>query len=175
MIEEEGEYILPVRFDDTPVPGLPSDIIYECARKYTPAELATMIASKLGVHPFAGKASQVPPPRMTSATGEVAFDYGSYNGRYVIGSGVLGFETRWSSASDTSVHVYNDPPSINGVALASGSTSDLTGREGRVAGLHFSVSDTIRRPNRRTAQHGGLLRRPSSARNQERQAWRRQR
>ena len=123
MIEEEDEYILPVRFDGTRVPGLPTDIIYECARKHTPAQLATMIANKLGVQPFAGKASQIPPPRMTSPTGEVVFDYSSYNGRYVIGSGVLEFETKWSSASDTRIHVYNDPPSINGVALASGCTS----------------------------------------------------
>ena len=123
MIEEKDEYILPVRFDDTRVPGLPTDVIYECARKHTPAQLATMIANKLGVQPFAGKASQVPPPRMTSPTGEVVFDYSSYNGRYVIGFGVLEFETKWSSASDTRIHVYNDPPSINGVGLACGCRS----------------------------------------------------
>ena len=28
MIQEDGEYVLPVRFDDTPVPGLPDDVIY---------------------------------------------------------------------------------------------------------------------------------------------------
>ena len=123
MIKEEGEYILPVRFDDTRVPGLPSDIIYECAQKRTPAQLGTMIAQKLGVQPFDGKASEVPPPRMTSPTGEVVFDYSSFNGRYVIGSGVLEFETKWSSAIDTGIHVYNDPPSINGVALVRGYTS----------------------------------------------------
>ena len=61
MIEEKDEYILPVRFDDTRVPGLPTDVVYECARKHTPAQLATMIANKLGVQPFAGQASQVPP------------------------------------------------------------------------------------------------------------------
>ena len=118
MIEEKEEYILPVRFDDARVPGLPTDIIYECAQKHTPAQLATMIADKLGVQSFAGKASQVPPPRMTSSTGEVVFDYSSFNGHYVIGSGVLEFETMWTKASDTSIHVYNDPKSINGVALA---------------------------------------------------------
>ena len=123
MIEEKEEYILPVRFDDTRVPGLPTDVIYECARKHTPAQLATMIANKLGAQPFADKASHVPPPRMTSPTGEVVFDYSSYNGRYIISSGVLEFETKWSSASDTRIHVYNDPPSINGVALAFGCRS----------------------------------------------------
>ena len=123
MIRERREYILPVRFDDADVPGLPADIIYLSAHDYTSAQLATMIAEKLGVQPFAGKASQVPPPRMTSPTGEVVFDYSNFNGRYVVGSGVLEFETKWSSASATSIHVYNDPPSINGVALARGCTS----------------------------------------------------
>ena len=123
MIEEKDEYILPVRFDDTRVRGLPTDVIYLSACEYKPAQLATMIGNKLGVQPFAGKASQVPPPRMTSPTGEVVFDYGSYNGRYVIGSGVLEFETKWSSGSDTRIRVYNDPPSINGVALACGCRS----------------------------------------------------
>ena len=122
MIKAKDEYILPVRFDDTRVPGLPTDIIYECAQERTPAQLATMIARKLGVQPFVGKASQVPPPRMTSPTGEVVFDYSSFNGCYVIGSGVLEFETMWTKASDTSIHIYNDPRSINGVALARGCT-----------------------------------------------------
>ena len=123
MIEEQREYILPVRFDDTPVPGLPTDIIYQNASEFTPAQLAAMIADKLSVRPFAGKASEVPPPRMTSPTGEVVFDYSSYNGRYVIGAGVLEFETQWSKASDTSIYVLNDRPSINGVALARGCDS----------------------------------------------------
>lgn len=120
MIHEQGQYILPVRFDDTPVPGLPEDVIYERASDYTPAQLSSMIAKKLGIRPFDGKASKAPPPRMTSLTGEVVFDYSSHNGRYIIGSEVLEFETKWSKASDTTIHVYNDPPSINGVALAAG-------------------------------------------------------
>ena len=117
MIEEKSEYVLPVRFDDTQVPGLPEDVIFLYANQFTPAELSVLVAEKLGVRPFAGKASDVPPPMMTSLTGEVAFDYSSYNGRYVIGSGVLEFETMWSKASDTLIYICNDPPSINGVAL----------------------------------------------------------
>ena len=66
MIHEQGEYILPVRFDDTPVPGLPTDVIYERGSEHTPAQLSAMIANKLGIWPFDGKASQVPPPSMTS-------------------------------------------------------------------------------------------------------------
>ena len=117
MIQEDREYILPVRFDDTRVPGLPADIQYLKADQYTPAALAAMIAEKLGIRAFTGKASSVPPPRMSSLTGEPVFDYGNYNGRYVIGSGKLEFETKWTKASNTSIHVYDDAPSINGVAL----------------------------------------------------------
>ena len=32
MIQEQREYILPVRFDDSDVPGLPADTIYLSAR-----------------------------------------------------------------------------------------------------------------------------------------------
>ena len=115
--KESKEYVLPVRFDDTPVPGLTEDVMCLQANDCSPAELATIIAQKLGVKPFEGKASDVPSPRMTSLVGEVVFDYSNHNGRYVIGRGTLEFETRWSKASNSSIHVYNDPPSINGIAL----------------------------------------------------------
>ncbi len=122
-VGEKSEYVLPVRFDGTPVPGLPDSIKYEQADSHSPAELAAMIAEKLGINRFGGKASDVPPPRMTSPTGEAVFDYSSHNGRYLIGRGPLEFETRWSKAGDTSIHIYNDPLSINGVALARGCAS----------------------------------------------------
>ena len=121
--QERSNYVLPVRFDETPVPGLPTSIRYELAEKHGPEELAAMIAEKIGIRRFEGKASDVPPPRMTSPTGEAVFDYSNHNGRYVIGRGSLEFETKWSKASDTEIHVYNDPPSINGVAIAKGCMS----------------------------------------------------
>ena len=117
-VQEPGEYLLPVRFDDTPVPGLPDSVHYLQAKEYSSAELATVIAQKLGVRPFERKASDVPAPRMTSLVGEAVFDYSAHDGRYVIGRRTLEFETKWSKASNLSIHVYNDPPSINGVALA---------------------------------------------------------
>ena len=116
-IQEPREYVLPVRFDDTSVPGLPDSVFYLQAKDHSPAELAAFIAKKLGVKPFAGKASQVPPPRMTSLVGEAVFDYSNHEGRYVIGRGLMEFETKWSKASNDSIHVYNDPSSINGVAV----------------------------------------------------------
>ena len=117
-VQERRDFVLPVRFDDTDVPGLPSTVIYQSALAKSPSEIAAMICEKIGLRPFAGKADAVPPPRMTSPTGEAAFDYSSHNGRYVIGRGRLEFETNWTKASDTSIHLYNDPPSIRGVALA---------------------------------------------------------
>ena len=117
-VREPREYLLPVRFDDTPVPGLPDSIHYLQANEYSPTELAVMIAQKLGRDPFEGKASDVPAPRMTSLVGEAVFDYSNHDGRYVIGRGSREFETKWSKVSNASIHVYNDPPSINGVALA---------------------------------------------------------
>ena len=108
---------MPVRFDGTPVPGLPDDVRYVQAKDHSPAELAAMIAQKLGVRLFEGKASDVPPPRMTSLAGEVVFDYSNHNGRYVIGRDTLEFETRWGKASNSSIYVYNEPLSINGIAL----------------------------------------------------------
>ena len=122
-VQEESEYFLPVRFDCTSVPGLPDSIKYERADAHTPEELAAMVAEKLGVKRFAGKASDAPPPRMTSQIGEVVFDYGSHNGHYIIGREQLEFETSWNKASNRSIHVCNDPSSINGVAVAKGCRS----------------------------------------------------
>ena len=124
-VEERGEYVLPVRFDDSEVPGLSKDLVYLRAENLSPAELAAMITEKLGIKPFQGKASDVAPPRMTSLSGEAVFNYASYNGRYIIGHGELEFETKWSKASNTSIHVVNDPSSINGVALGRRDWSDI--------------------------------------------------
>lgn len=123
QMKDEAEYILPVRFDDTAVPGLPDTIQYLSAGRYTPAALAVEIANKVGVGPTSGKASDVPPPTSGAMSGEVTFDYGAFNGRYVIGTDATAFETQWSKGSDTSIHLYNDPQSIHGIAVARGATA----------------------------------------------------
>lgn len=56
-------------------------------------------------------------------SGRATFDYSNNNGLYMIGEGDLAFETKWSKASDTSIHLYSDPPSITSVAIAVGATS----------------------------------------------------
>ena len=125
-VQERREFVLPIRFDDTPVPGLPSDVMYLLAENYTPAELASMIAEKLGIMPFAGKASDVPPHRMTSLVGKAAFNYSNHNGRYVIGRETLEFETKWNKADNVSIHVYNAPDSIYGIALGPKEWTDIS-------------------------------------------------
>lgn len=147
MIQEHREYVLPLRFDDTPVPGLPDSTIYERAEEHTPAQLAAFIAQKLGIRAFQGKASDVPPPRMVSLVGEVVFDYSRYNHRYIIGTGTAEFETEWSKADDTSIYIYNDPPSINGVAVPRGFTSIAQVRQAAVLDYTSRV---------RTVQRGGI-------------------
>ena len=46
-IEEEGEYILPVRFDDTELPGLRPTLGYIDLRKYAPETLIDFIVEKV--------------------------------------------------------------------------------------------------------------------------------
>ncbi len=47
-LEENEEYVLPVRFDDTELPGLRPTVSYLDGRRLTPLELAQMIVEKLG-------------------------------------------------------------------------------------------------------------------------------
>lgn len=81
-------------------------------------------------------------------TGTITFDYSNNNGRYVIGQEELLFETAWSKASDTSIHIYKDPPSIDSLAIASGVAhiKDLKS----VSGLDFSSRS-------RTPQEGDVV------------------
>ena len=47
-IEESHEYILPARFDDTPIPGLLDTVSYIDLRQESPEALSELIAKKLG-------------------------------------------------------------------------------------------------------------------------------
>jgi hypothetical protein len=50
-LEEESEYILPARFDDTDLDGLPPTIGYLDLRQYAPATLVDFLLEKLGLSP----------------------------------------------------------------------------------------------------------------------------
>jgi TIR domain len=47
-LKEKQEYILPARFDDTPIPGLPDTVHYVDLRNTTPRQLADLAVVKLG-------------------------------------------------------------------------------------------------------------------------------
>lgn len=80
----------------------------------------------LGVNPFTEKPKFIAPvisfgpERYVSPalSGKITFDYTNNNGRFVLGAGEMAFETAWSNGSNTSIFVYNDPPSIKTVAIA---------------------------------------------------------
>ena len=120
---ERKEYVLPVRLDETVLDGLLPSIAYLDLRQQTPAEVGISICQKLGVGSPGGKADHVPSPWSPLESGTVSFDYSNHNGRYRIGKEPYLFETMWSKASDISIHCYNDPPSIRGVAVAPIGTS----------------------------------------------------
>jgi len=52
--------------------------------------------------------------------GTANFDYSNNNGLYIIGNNEMLFETKWSKASNTSIHAYNDPGTIKSIAIADG-------------------------------------------------------
>jgi hypothetical protein len=55
--------------------------------------------------------------------GRITFDYSTHNGICPVGGGDALFETKWSSGNRDSIHIYNDPPSIDAVAVAAYATS----------------------------------------------------
>lgn len=116
-LTEDGEYILPARFDDTELQGVLSTTAYIDLRERTPTELSVLVCKKLGRAPFSTKANQVPPPKSAADNGEIAFDYSSHDGKYLIGIEPFEFETIWSKASGDSIHCYTDTPSVRGVAV----------------------------------------------------------
>lgn len=58
-LKAKGEYILPARFDETPIPGLPDTVHYIDLRNVGPKELAVLAITKLGKH----ERSNYLPPR----------------------------------------------------------------------------------------------------------------
>jgi formylglycine-generating enzyme required for sulfatase activity len=82
------------------------------------------VARTLVEHPAKTPAKDIPLNKLDyhnpALSGQVNFDYFNNNGRFSIGRDELLFETQWSKASDSSIHLYSDPPSIAGVAEAPG-------------------------------------------------------
>ena len=122
---QSGSVVLPLRFDDTPIPeGLPAGIDSRHADDYALTRIVKDIGNTLfGQLTQGANAGTGQSPQLTSLTGEAVWlDY-DHGEQLVIGRDGLKFETRWSKCNATSIHVYNDAPSIEGVALAKGYTS----------------------------------------------------
>jgi len=115
---ENREYLLPARFDDTSIEGVLDTTGYIDLRQHSPAQVCGLLCEKLGRRILTQKADRVPSPRSPATSGVVAFDHTSHNGVFRVGDEQLLFETKWSPASSSSVHCYNDMPSVRGVALA---------------------------------------------------------
>jgi ppGpp synthetase/RelA/SpoT-type nucleotidyltranferase len=64
------------------------------------------------------------PPSYVSydPAGVISFDYSNNNGRFLVGKDDFAFETVWSTASNSSIHAYNDGTNIRTIALANGAT-----------------------------------------------------
>jgi len=61
----------------------------------------------------------------TPFSGKISFNYSNNNGIFSIGSGIFLFQTKWSKASNTSVHAYNDLPSIDKIALVNKNINEI--------------------------------------------------
>lgn len=93
------------------------------------------------INPFVSFAPEryVSPAR----SGKAVFDYSNNSGSYVFGAGDMAFETKWSTAGKTAIHVYNEGRSIRTVAVAWGihEINDIQDA------TQFDGSSRVRTPN----------------------------
>ena len=132
--------VIVLGFDDTPVPAeLPPVIDCRGADDYALTHVAKNIIEEAFGYSSRREDGNLPrSPQLTSLAGEAVWLNYDQGDQFVIGHGERTFETRWSKCNAASIHVYNDAPSIEGVALASGYTAieqiidarflDFTGR-----------------------------------------------
>ncbi|MDY0832470.1 toll/interleukin-1 receptor domain-containing protein [Pseudomonas sp. SED1] len=118
-ITSRQKYVMPVRFDDTKIPGIPNTFGYLSASENSPEQLAVKICKALGISERV-KANEISPPYSKSAQGTITFNHTDHDGRFLIGEDEWQFEIATSGASNDGIYIYNDPPSINGVAIAEG-------------------------------------------------------
>jgi len=80
----------------------------------------------LGTNPF-GETIVCHAPNLSSRperyvspplSGTVTFDPSDNDGRYVLGSGDMRFNTRWSVCGQTAIYVYADEPNVRTIAIA---------------------------------------------------------
>ncbi len=117
---QESAAVRVLRLDDTPVPdGLGKVEDYRNADDHTWTRFARALGTELNRD--GSKGGQ--PSRLTSLTGETIWSNYVHGGTLVIGRDNLTFETSWSKCGRDRIFVYNDEPTLAGVALADGYTS----------------------------------------------------
>jgi diaminohydroxyphosphoribosylaminopyrimidine deaminase / 5-amino-6-(5-phosphoribosylamino)uracil reductase len=75
---------------------------------------------------------------------EAAFNFTRNDGVYTIGHGHLLFETRWSNASNDSIHVYRDRTNLRGVGIARGAKSFTEVRDASA----YDMSSRVQTPHK---------------------------
>jgi roadblock/LC7 domain-containing protein len=145
-VQERREYVLPARFDDTPLPGLLSDMVTMDVRGRSPEQFAAMIADKLAelgvivsMSPTGLQATVPAPPRWAAPAPVPP----SHLARTLIGhfdrvSGVAYSPDGGllaTSSDDNTARVW-DP--VTGKRLRKLTGHILTGQLGAVAGVAFS-------------------------------------
>ena len=75
--------------------------------------------------------------------GIVTFDYSNNNGKYFIGEAELMFELSFSKSSDYNIQLYNDPKSIESVAIVNDTDNIKSIKDAR----NYDTSSRVRRPN----------------------------
>lgn len=167
MQDVTAERILPVIRDNNLVPLLPTflgarvyiDFRDDQAYEVKYGELLREILGEkirprppLGENPFKQKPLEDRDPALSNRperyvapahAGTVTFDYSNNNGKFVLGSGDMAFETAWSSNGRTSIHAYKRSPSMRTVALA---TSAGSFRDVDDAGI-YDTSSLSRSPH----------------------------
>lgn len=81
-------------------------------------------------------------------SGQASFNYSANDGKFTIGHGGHIFETRWSKASDVSIHAYKDDTNIRALRLAVGAGSFADLKDGSV----YDASSRVQ-----TAREGEFL------------------
>ncbi|HDR9105125.1 TPA: hypothetical protein QDB04_001956 [Burkholderia vietnamiensis] len=95
-----------------------SDLLFKAAQPLQPASSQSIPTPPNNVPPRA-----VNTHCSLNDSGDVSFIYSENSGIYVIGQAPWEFETKWTKGSDTLIHLYKDPPSIDAIARADDATA----------------------------------------------------